>query len=457
MADLFTTDFQLKFLYWFCKDEESKFYLEYLQPKYFATPMMQWLAEAITQLRAKYFPLTQLMFETEYKVADRDKFSELEEQAFQGFLRFFDSELDFEFDYISQLYIKYVNSLNLRETLELNRDLIEEGNWDELTTLLSNNKSIIHDAHIYDSTWSIKNFEEIFRDDAVFKVNVGFIDNKMRGLYRKELLIVMADTGCGKSAYMTFLGSRLVRNGYKVLHLTLELSQARTLIRYGAALSDDGDNMTHDRIEQAKSHPEELLRFLIALENRHGKNPIVVEYPSNVCTIGDVERWVNLINPDILILDYLDLLRIPTVFSDKRFGLTHLTTELRRIASEYDIHVMTASQSNRTQRRKREVDISGIAEDYEKARIADNIIALGMNKSDKEKNEVILNAPKTRNAKEPEPERHKLDFQRLRYSYLRPFVRKEDQPNPEDVSEEDSDLVDVKLKNRKWSKANSYD
>lgn len=458
MGELFTVEFQLKFLFWFCRIEKSKYYLEYLQPYYFSTPLLQWLAEVIINLRKKQFPLTKLMLETEYKVIEHDNFSDQEIKEFQIFLQWFDHEEEFEFDYISNLYVKYVNSLNLRKLLNDQDQLIEEGNWDDLASLISNKKNVIQDTELIKQPWAISNFEELFKENAILKVNMNIIDNKMKGLFRKELFIIMADTGCGKSAFMTFLGSRLVRNKYKVLHVTLELSMARTLARYGAALTDDEDNMTYEKIELARYHPEEFIRYLMKLQNRYGLNPSIIEYPPNVCTIGEIEKLINLSKPDVLIVDYLDLLKIPQQFSDRRYALAFLTTELRRLASEYDIHVMTASQSNRTQRNKREVDISGIAEDYEKARIADNVIALGMNKQDKLKSEVIINIPKTRNAEQPELERHRLDFSRLRYIYMEPYIRMKDRPlaGEEDDDDEDSEIFDVKLKNRKWAKNNGY-
>src|SRR5262249_41286351 len=88
------------------------------------------------------------------------------------------------------------------------------------------------------------------------------------------------------------------------------------------------------------------------------------------------------------------------------------------VASEYGIHVATATQANRQSVNKRIIGKEVTAEDYGKMRIADVGIGMGQTKDDALKNEVVLNLTRSRNSAKTVAERYFMDFQHMRMKCL---------------------------------------
>jgi replicative DNA helicase len=79
---------------------------------------------------------------------------------------------------------------------------------------------------------------------------------------------------------------------------------------------------------------------------------------------------------DMVIDDYPDLIKPTKHFSDKRFELSEIYTDLRALGDKYGVPIWGASQANRAALSKEVITIQDIAEDIGKAAIADVIIAL---------------------------------------------------------------------------------
>src|SRR5215475_1226275 len=121
---------------------------------------------------------------------------------------------------------------------------------------------------------------------------------------------------------------------------------------------------------------------------------------------------------ELLIVDYLELLKPPQKRDAMRYEMSDITVALRGIASEYGIHVATATQANRQSVNKRIIGKEVTSEDYGKMRIADVGIGMGQTKEDALKNEVVLNLTRSRNSEKNVAERYFMDFQQMRMTFL---------------------------------------
>ena len=122
---------------------------------------------------------------------------------------------------------------------------------------------------------------------------------------------------------------------------------------------------------------------------------------------------------ELLIVDYLELLKPPQKRDALRYEMSDITVALRGIASEYNIHVATATQANRQSVNKRIIGKEVTSEDYGKMRIADVGIGMGQTKEDALKNEVVLNLTRSRNSAKNVAERYIMDFQHMRMKFQR--------------------------------------
>ena len=85
--------------------------------------------------------------------------------------------------------------------------------------------------------------------------------------------------------------------------------------------------------------------------------------------------------PDVVIVDYADLLRGPG--QEKRHELEGIYEDLRGLAGEYDIPVWTASQANRSALEEDVIGAEKISESYGKVMVADFVISLSRKVQDK--------------------------------------------------------------------------
>jgi hypothetical protein len=82
------------------------------------------------------------------------------------------------------------------------------------------------------------------------------------------------------------------------------------------------------------------------------------------------------IYPDLVIVDYADLIKSMMKEDNKRFQLEEIYEDLRGIAGDFDVPVVTATQSQRGAAEEEIIGIEAIAESYLKAAVSDTIISL---------------------------------------------------------------------------------
>ena len=204
------------------------------------------------------------------------------------------------------------------------------------------------------------------------------------GREKGTLGVIMAPTGQGKSAVLITFGVNASRQRYKVAHVTLELSQHAVLRRYEAAYS---------RIAKPKiiSQEKKVNRRL----KRIGRlvrpaDVIVKEFPARGLGIGGLRAWLANLEfwdefvPDLLVLDYADIMKLPGGSDDKWIQQGDLYTELRGFGQEKHIAIWTGVQSKKGSLTKKKIKIDDIAGAVEKAHIADAIVAVCHTDEEKE-------------------------------------------------------------------------
>jgi hypothetical protein len=112
--------------------------------------------------------------------------------------------------------------------------------------------------------------------------------------------------------------------------------------------------------------------------------------------INDLAKGEGFI-ADIIMVDYLDLLR-PTVRTDNIYtDQGTISEELRGIAGKFQIPVLTASQINRSGTGKEVTTGADVAGSYDKIAIADQIITLSATKEDLRLGRLKINLSESRN------------------------------------------------------------
>jgi len=199
------------------------------------------------------------------------------------------------------------------------------------------------------------------------------------GSGKGELLCVVGGSGSGKSHWLTMIGANALRHGRNVLHYTFELSETAVGIRYDSNLCDMDSNEVMDRKEEVKKFYDEtkgLGRLFIK------------EYPTNTASIFTIRSHIERLDlkgfkPDIIIIDYADIMRSTRQFDSLRHELKLVYEELRGVAMEYGIPIWTASQSNKEGANAEVIDMTNMSEAYGKAMICDFIISVSRRSHEK--------------------------------------------------------------------------
>ena len=245
-------------------------------------------------------------------------------------------------------------------------------------------------------------FDDLHDDSERIPFNLDFLNEATRGgLKRKELGIVQAATGVGKSLFLCDHAAHLFRTGRRVLYITLEMSE--TVVRqriYQNLLS-----LTLD--ELAALEKPDLKQRVENLHKRTVGDIVVKEFPTGSSHVGHFNELVKKLNaqrnfvPDVIIVDYLTICRAR---STSRSGNIHgyeiinaVAQELRSLAVENDCLVFTAAQTNKDARESLKPGTQHTAGSYGINSIADFVISLGENEANQQMGRQVISIAKNRN------------------------------------------------------------
>ena len=240
----------------------------------------------------------------------------------------------------------------------------------------------------------IKDFEERYTITARDPVSTGFerIDDISKGgLGKSELGVVIAPTGAGKSMVLVHLGTEALKAGKTVVHYTMELADVVVGNRYDSCIS---------RVPLADlfSNKRKVFEEIQDVEGQL----IIKEYPTKSASTETIKNHIERlkkkgIEPDMIIVDYADLLRPVKATREKRHDLENTYEELRAIAQIYKCPLWTASQTNRSGLNAEIITMEAISEAFNKCFVADFIFSLSRTVQDKQVNKGRIFVAKNRN------------------------------------------------------------
>jgi len=230
-------------------------------------------------------------------------------------------------------------------------------------------------------------------------VPTGFptLDRMITG-WGKELWIMFADTGMGKSMLLQNCLANVARAGKRGLHITLELGVRPQIHRYYHQLAQASRAEFVLRTDEMKRRLEHWFRlaqgeiFLLEFP-AYGLDPDTLK--------RTIERLARVIGDiDVLALDYLDLLTLPRGTRAGRGyeDLGRITHELRSLCSAFDMTVLTASQAVRRPEKADRLSVRDMGDSYNKVRGADGLLSLVQTTAEEETHQGRLGVLKVRDS-----------------------------------------------------------
>ena len=197
------------------------------------------------------------------------------------------------------------------------------------------------------------------------------------GLAGGELGVIVAPAGIGKSWTLQALGAEAVKQGKTVVHYTLELNAQYVGLRYDTIVSGQPTG-------NLQYYKEDVLKAISKLKG----DLIIKYYPTRTASVNTLTAHIQQcelqgIKPDLIIVDYADIMKSTQNFTEKRHQLGHIYEELRGMAGEFDIPIWTASQANRSSLEEDVIGADKVSEDYSKVMTADFVMSMSRKVEDK--------------------------------------------------------------------------
>ena len=225
------------------------------------------------------------------------------------------------------------------------------------------------------------------------------LDNAIFGGFnRGELEIFAGPSGAGKSLFLQNLSMNWSELGLPGVYITLELSQGLSAMRM--------DSMTVgiSSKEIFKSLDDVDLKVRMKAKK---SAPIQIKKLPAQSTVNDIRAYIKELQIqsgmkiEYICVDYLDLLMPVSVKvspSDLFVKDKYVSEELRNLAEELDVVMVSASQLNRGAVEEIEFNHSHISGGISKINTADNVFGIFTSRSMRENGQYQLQMMKTRNS-----------------------------------------------------------
>jgi KaiC/GvpD/RAD55 family RecA-like ATPase len=218
------------------------------------------------------------------------------------------------------------------------------------------------------------------------------------GFSRGELNIFAGGSGSGKSLVMMNIALNWVQQGLSGVYITLELSEELTSLRTDAMLT----SMSTKDIRKDIETTELKVKMVGKKSGKYRVKGLPAQ--SNVNDIRSYLKEVQIqtgIKVDFVMVDYLDLVMPVSIKvnpNDQFIKDKYVSEELRNLAKELGILMVTASQLNRSAVEEVEFDHSHIAGGISKINTADNVFGIFTSRAMKERGRYQIQCMKSRSS-----------------------------------------------------------
>ena len=253
----------------------------------------------------------------------------------------------------------------------------------EIPELLKDALSVSFDTHIGHDQLDDADarFEFYHTEEEKIPFDLEYFNKITKGgLPNKTLNICLAGTGVGKSLFMCHMAASALMMNKNVLYITLEMSEERIAERIDAnvmnvpmkELPDLSKKMYDKKIDKLKDKTKGKL--------------IIKEYPTASAHVGHFRHLLQELDikkdfkPDMIFIDYLNICashRVrPGMGANSYTLVKSIAEELRGLAVEYDVPIVSATQTTRSGYGSTDIDLTDTSESFGLPATADFMFAL---------------------------------------------------------------------------------
>ena len=273
---------------------------------------------------------------------------------------------------------------------------------DAIPSILSEALSVSFDDHVGHDYFNDADarYEFYHRKEDKIEFDLEMFNKITKGgLPRKTLNIALAGTGVGKSLFMCHQAASCLLQGQNVLYITLEMAEERIAERIDA-------NLFNVDIKSLIDLPKPMYDTKVhKLVNKTRGRLIIKEYPTASAHAGHFKSLLNELSlkkgfsPDIIFIDYLNICsssRFKGTIVNSYTFVKAIAEELRGLAVEYDVPIVSATQTTRTGYGSSDVELTDTSESFGLPATADFMFALISTEELEEMNQIMVKQLKNR-------------------------------------------------------------
>ena len=385
-------------------EEYPRKVLPFIKQEYFEDRTDQ----IIFDLTSKYFVKYSAVPTVEALTIEVGKLSTLSDDQFKQIhktLESFDKEVT-ELDWLVDTTEKWCQDraiyLALMESIKIADGNDQKKSPDAIPSILSDALGVSFDNHIghdYIDDYE-ERYESYHRVETKVPFDLDFFNKITKGgLPNKTLNIALAGTGVGKSLFMCHVASSVLLQGRNVLYITMEMAEEKIAERIDA-------NLLNVDIQQLSQLPKIMFENKItALSKKTQGKLIVKEYPTASAHAGHFRALLNdlalkkAFRPEIIFIDYLNICtsqRFRNASVNSYTMVKSIAEELRGLAVEFNVPLVSATQTTRSGYGSSDVDLTDTSESFGLPATADLMFALISTEELEEQNQIMVKQLKNR-------------------------------------------------------------
>ena len=368
-----------------CEEEYSRKVIPFIEPDYFENKTEKVIFQEISQFIIKYdsaITIEALNIEIE----NRTDLTETEIKESRETTRTFD-DAPVDTQWLIESTEKWCRDraiyLALMESIHIADGNDEKKNRDAIPTILSDALAVSFDNHIgHDYLQDYEErYESYHRKESRIQFDLEHFNKITKGgLPNKTLNIALAGTGVGKSLFMCHHAASVLLEGKNVLYITLEMAEEKIAERIDA-------NLLNVNIQDITDLPKPMFdKKVNSIAKKTQGTLIIKEYPTASAHSGHFKSLLNELalkksfKPDIIFIDYLNICAssryAKTANVNSYSYIKAIAEELRGLAVEANLPIVSATQTTRSGYGSSDVDLTDTSESFGLPATADLMFAL---------------------------------------------------------------------------------
>ena len=248
-----------------------------------------------------------------------------------------------------------------------------------------------------------KRYDFYHRKEERIPFDIEFLNKISKGgLPRKTLNVALAGTGVGKSLFMCHCAAANLVQGKNVLYITMEMAEERIAERIDA-------NLMNVALDELVLLPRDVFeKKLQRVREKTVGKLIIKEYPTSSAGAANFRHLLNELNikkkfkPDIIYIDYLNICSSSRLKQSANVNsytyVKAIAEEIRGLAVEFNVPVVSATQTNRAGYSSSDVGLENTSESFGLPATVDMMFAMISSEELEDLNQLMFKQLKNRYA-----------------------------------------------------------